>query len=139
MTEGRDWAMLVVLCAAALLSGILEVLFVPLYVGSVLVPIVIVFAVAGNLLLPRLGRVLVASGAGSLVPFLSWLVPVLGLTLFPRPEGDVLVPGGNGQQWTFYGVLLGGCLAGFASTLGLLPPIRSRDRNHRVPSSASRG
>jgi hypothetical protein len=53
--------------------------------------------------------------AGSAAPFLCWLVPVLVLALLPRPEGDVLVAGSGGQQYAFYGVLLGGCVAGFIS------------------------
>jgi hypothetical protein len=123
MGEDRDWVMLVVLCAAAVLSGVLEVLFIPLYVGSVLLPVVVPLAIGGNLLLPRLGRTLVPTGAGAFAPFLAWLVPVLILALFPRPEGDVLVPGGGGQQWAFYGVLLGGCVAGCASAV-LGAPVR---------------
>jgi hypothetical protein len=127
MTEDRDWAMLVVLCVAAVFSGVLEVLFVPLYVGSVLVPVVVLFAVVGNLLLPRLGRTLVPSGAGAMAPFLCWLLPVLVLALIARPEGDVLVQGGGGQQWTFWGLLLGGCAAGFATVITTAPPPRTRE------------
>src|SRR5256885_1765000 len=123
VSRRSGWVMRVVLCLTAALSGILEVLFVPLYVGSVLIPVVVPLAIAGNLLLPYLGRALVPSGAGALAPVAAWLVPVLVLALFPRPEGDVLVPGGGGLQWTFYGLLLGGCAAGFVSiVLSAGPP-----------------
>lgn len=131
MNQPRDWLILVVLCVTALLSGVLEVLFVPLYVGSVLVPVVVLFAIGGNVLLPYLGRTLVPTSAGTLAPFLSWLIPVLGLALFPRPEGDVLVPGGGGQQWTFYGLLLGGCVAGFISIVLTAGPPRQRSMTRR--------
>jgi hypothetical protein len=33
----------------------------------------------------------------------------------PRPEGDVLVRGGGGEQWVFYAALLGGAAAGTAT------------------------
>ena len=128
MGEDRDWAMLVVLCAAAVLSGVLEVLFVPLYVGSVILPIVALFAVAGNVLLPVLGRILVATEAGALAPLICWLLPVLGLSLIARPEGDVLVAGEGGQQYVFYAVLFGGCLA------GVLTVVLLRPRQQRPPS-----
>jgi hypothetical protein len=134
MGEDRDWVMLAVLCVAALLSGLLELLFVPLYIGSVPFPIVVPIAIGGNLLLPRVGRTLVPSGAGALAPVLSWVAPVLVLALFPRPEGDVLVPGGGGAEWTFYGLLLGGCVAGFASIVLTSPPPAARRR----PRPASR-
>jgi hypothetical protein len=133
MSENRDWVMLIVLCVGAALSGVLEVLFVPLYVGSVLVPVVVPLAIAGNLLLPRLGRALVPTGAGTLAPVLSWLAPVLVLALFPRREGDVLVPGGGGPQWTFYGLLLGGCVAGFTSLVLSSPPPAAR-RGRAAPT-----
>ena len=126
MRENRDWAMLVVLCAAALLGGTLEVLFIPLYVGSVIFPVVAVFAVAGNVLLPVLGRNLVATEAGALAPLLCWLLPVLGLSLVVRPEGDVLVAGAGGQQYVFYAVLFGGCLAGVLTVVLLRPAPRPR-------------
>ena len=92
----RDVAGLVLLCAAALLAGVLEVLFVPFYVGSGLVPVV----------LPIADRDATGTGcgsdtsgcattAGAVAPLVAWVVPVLGLTTFPRPEGDVL---DRGQQ-----------------------------------------
>jgi hypothetical protein len=126
MREGRDWLGLVVLCAAAVLAGLLELLFVPLYLGSVLFPVSILAAVLGNALWPRLGHALVRSGAGAFLPLVAWLVPVLGLSLVGRPEGDVIVLGGNGQELTFYAVLLLGCLSGFVSAIVVTGPGTSR-------------
>jgi hypothetical protein len=63
-----------------------------------------------------------------MAPFLCWLLPVLVLALLPRPEGDVVVQGGGGQQWAFYGLLLGGCVAGFATVVLTGPPPRTRQQ-----------
>jgi hypothetical protein len=47
-----------------------------------------------------------------------WLLTVLLLSL-PRPEGDVLIPGGSGtQEWVSYGLVLVGGTAG-AITIAL--------------------
>jgi hypothetical protein len=106
---------LVLVCAVALLAALLEVLLVPLRSGTVFVPVTVLFAIFGNIALPRAGHVF-ASGKGPMVaPFAFWLIAVVGLSLTTRPEGDVLVPGGGGDQWVFYGVLLGGAVAGVSS------------------------
>lgn len=107
-----DWAGVVLLCACAALAALLELAFIPLYAGSIVVPVVVAGALVGNVVLPMMARGLVGSTAGALVPFLTWLVVVLIFgVLFPRPEGDVLLPGGS-LTWVSYGVLLGGTLAG---------------------------
>ncbi len=111
----REWVPLVLLCASAVLCGLLNVLLIPLYLGSVLVPVAVVVAVAVNVALPTWGFALISATAGAVAPFVCWLVPVLGLAMVPRPEGDVVVLGGGGQQYVFYGVLLLGCVAGFGS------------------------
>jgi hypothetical protein len=110
------------LCGCAVLSALLEMLLVPLYVGSTLVPIAVVFAVAGNITLPVLAKWLVPTGRVMLAPFFCWLVPVIVLVLFPRPEGDVILPGGGGGvEWVGYGVLLGGIAAGIATVITAMP------------------
>jgi hypothetical protein len=123
--EFGDRAQVVLLSVCAILSAALEVLFVPLYLGSVVFPIVVVFAVVGNIVLPRLAFGLVPSPRAALAPFLSWLIVVLVLVFLPRPEGDVLVEGAGGQVYTFYGLLLGGAVAGTVTIVllkGLTPP-----------------
>ena len=112
---GADWALVGLISAVALLSGVLEVLLVPLYAGSVLVPLSAVLAVLGNLALPRLGFATIRMPAGALIPVLSWLVPVLALVVIARPEGDILVAGGGAQQWNYYAMVLLGGGAGFGS------------------------
>lgn len=109
------WAGLVLVCAAAALAALIELLLVPLYVGSQLVPVAAVFGVVSNVAFPRLARVFLDRPAAMLAPFACWLLPTVLLALTPRPEGDVLVPGGSGVQWVFYALLFGGILAGIVT------------------------
>ncbi len=119
-----DRVIVALIAACALLLGTLEVFLIPFYVGSVLVPVAVVLAIAGNLVLPRWAYAAVPSGGVAALPFVAWLLPVLALPLYPRADGDVLVLGGGAQQWTFYGTVLLGCAAGFASILQLTGPAR---------------
>ena len=110
---GWAWLGVAVLCGCAVLSGVLELFLVPLYVGSVLIPVAVVLAVASNVALPRLACTLVATTTATVLPFAFWLLAVIVVGVLPRPEGDVVLPGGGGAlQWVSYGVLLGGALAG---------------------------
>jgi hypothetical protein len=118
-----DWSGVVVFCLCAALGGVLELLLVPLYAGSVIVPISVLGAVFFNIALPKLARSLVDSTLASVLPFLSWLAVVIVLGMLPRPEGDVILPGGGGAaEWVAYGVLLGGALAGTVTVVALTNP-----------------
>lgn len=122
---GCAWAGVALLCGCAVLSGILALFLVPLYAGSVLVPVAVVVAVTSNVALPRLARTLVETTTAAVLPFACWLVTVVVVGVLPRPEGDVVLPGGGGAlQWASYGVLLGGALAG-TFTVSLSGPGRS--------------
>jgi hypothetical protein len=113
-----------VVCAVGVLSAILEVLLIPLRIGAVMIPITVLFAIGGNVALPQLAKVFVDASGAMVAAFLSWLLPMLVLSLLPRPEGDVLVRGGGGEQWVYYGVLLGGAIAGTATVVLQGPPRR---------------
>lgn len=116
-----------VLCLCALLAGLLELLFVPLYVGGSVLPLAVLGACVGNVVLPRMARSLVDSTAASLAPFLVWLAVVLVLGLAPREEGDVVLPGNGAGEWVAYGVLLGGAVAGTVTiVLGTGPSLTAR-------------
>jgi hypothetical protein len=66
------------------------------------------------------------------VPFVAWLAVVLVLSSFPRPEGDVIYPGGGAVEWCSYGTLLGGTAAGaimlVRMTLAQAAPPKSAQR-----------
>jgi hypothetical protein len=101
------------LCLCAALAGLLELLLVPLYAGSALVPVAVLLAIASNIALPRMSRALIDRTGAAVLPFLSWLVVIGVIALVPRPEGDVILPAGSvGVQLVGYGVLLGGSMAG---------------------------
>lgn len=119
-----DLVGIVVLCACAVLAGLLELLLVPLYVGGTLVPVAVVAAVASNIALPRMARALFDRTVAAAAPFLAWLVTVTVVGLMPRPEGDVVLPGGGSLQLVSYGVLLGGAVAGTLTVvIGSTPPL----------------
>lgn len=119
----------IVLCAlCAVLAAALTVLLTPLYWGGAIIPLSIVLAVAANVGLPLLVRLLGGAPLASAVPFVLWLITVLVLGM-SRPEGDVLLPAGNGAQpWVTYGMLAAGTLAGGVTVLAQTmsrPPARS--------------
>jgi hypothetical protein len=116
-STGLAWAGVALLCGCAVLAGVISLFLVPLYAGSVLIPVAVAVAVVTNIALPRLARGLVATTPATVAPFLSWLVTVIVVGVMPRPEGDVVLPGGSGLQWVSYGVLLGGALTGTLTTV----------------------
>jgi hypothetical protein len=136
-----DWLGVLVLVLCGLLSGLLDALLVPLYAGSVIVPLAVVTAVVGNVALPTLARMLVPRGGIAALPFVGWLIVVVVFGSVARPEGDVILPGApGGAKWVSYGMLLLGTLAG-AGTLLLASnparppaaPTRDADRTGRRP------
>jgi len=106
---------LVLVCLSAVLFGLLNVFFVPFYVGSSLVPIAAVAAVVGNIALPSLALAATGRAGPGIATVLCWFVPVVVLTMYVRPEGDVIVLAQTDQEYTFYGLLLGGAIAGLAT------------------------
>jgi hypothetical protein len=115
------------LCAA--LSAVLESLLVPLYAGSVIVPIAVVLALAGNNVFPRLARSLVPSTLGALTPFVAWLVVMVGFGVLGRPEGDVILPGSpTAAALMTYAALLGGAVVGTFTVVWLTPPPLTKEQ-----------
>jgi hypothetical protein len=104
------------------LAGLLEALLVPYYIGTVIVPVAVLLAVASNIALPRLARSLVPTTLATAAPFVAWLLVMIGFGVIARPEGDVILPGGTGLQWVTYGVLLGGALVGTINLVVLATP-----------------
>jgi hypothetical protein len=116
------WAGVAVVSACAALAALVEALLVPLYAGSVIVPVAVLLAVAGNLAFPRMARTQVPTTFASLVPLLVWLA-VMFLFLAGRPEGDIAFPGKPGAVvWVFYGTVFGGAVAGVVAIVTAIPP-----------------
>lgn len=133
-TERRargDYAVLAIVCASAIVAGTIEVLLIPLHVGGTALPITVLFGILTAFALPRLGLWLTQTLAGGVVPLACWLITVLAVAFYPRPEGDVLVLGGkSSQQWVLFAMIVAGALAGFRTVLrgaeALAPPRVSR-------------
>jgi hypothetical protein len=89
----------------ALWFAVLEVLWLPLHVGSVPVPVSIPVAVAVNLLLVSQTHRLTGSRVAAALPGVVWLVVVL-VASRRRDEGDLLLTGGwQGMAFLLFGVL----------------------------------
>jgi Family of unknown function (DUF6113) len=105
----------VILSACAALSAMLAALLVPLRWGTVIVPVSVLIAVASTAGLIVLAWRAVRSVALAAIPFAIWVVTVLVLSQ-ARPEGDVVLPGGQtGVVYVVYATMLGGFVAGLAT------------------------
>jgi hypothetical protein len=103
------WAVAAVAAAAWL--AVLEVLWLPLRAGTVLVPLSVLVAVLGNVVVVEAVHLLSGSRTVAVLPALTWLVVALAAAS-RRPEGDLLVLAGN-QDLGVLGLvfLLAGLLA----------------------------
>ena len=103
------WSVAAVVVSAWL--ALVEVLWLPLRVGGVPVPVSLAAAVFGNLLLVGAARRLSGSRLVAVLPALVWLGVALAAAS-RRPEGDLLLPGGDTvTQLTNLGFLLVGVVA----------------------------
>jgi hypothetical protein len=102
------WAVLAVAGAAWL--AVAEVLWLPLRIGGLLVPLSVLAAVVGNLLLVDVVRWGSRSRAVALLPALTWCAIAAAATM-RRPEGDLLVVGSGGLGAVGLAFLLLGVLA----------------------------
>ncbi len=129
------WAGVVLLAVCGVLSGWLEALFVPFYLGSVVFPFTLVAVVVGNVLLPRMAARLVTSTLAAALPFLGWLLVILGLVFVGSPGGDVILPGGGqlGPVVVSYTLMLLGTVVGAMAVVTAVPP-QPRVGPPRVPS-----
>jgi hypothetical protein len=123
--DAVGWAGVALFTVCAILVALVELFLVPLRDGVVLVPIAVVLAIVGNVVLPRMSYSLVRRTSGAVAPVLGWLLVVLVVALLPRPEGDVVLPGGGYVQWVSYGVLLGGAIAGTVTIVMVGTPVRA--------------
>jgi hypothetical protein len=116
------WAVLTVAVAGWL--TIVEVFWLPLRVAGVPVPVSVLAAVAGNLLLVAAARRLSGSRAVAVLPALVWLAVALAGAM-RRPEGDLLITGGDAatQVVNLGYLLLGVVAAAFAVGRALGTPV----------------
>ncbi len=124
---GTGWALVAVVVAAWL--ALVEVFWLPLAVGAVPVPLSVLAAVAGNVLLVRLAHRLSGSRVVAVLPALVWLVVALAATV-RRPEGDLVLigtgaTGAVGLAFLGCGVVAAAFAAGRVIATPTVSPARS--------------
>jgi hypothetical protein len=116
------WGVVFVVLAAWL--ALVEVFWVPLRIGLVPVPVSVVAAVVGNLLLVGAAHRLSGSRVVAVLPALVWLVVAIAASI-RRPEGDLVLAGEGYRAIVPMAVLLLGVVsAAFAVARVLIAPRR---------------
>jgi hypothetical protein len=137
----RPWALLGWAVLAVVVAGwlaLVEVFWLPLRIGPVLVPVSLLAAVVGNLLLPAQALRLSRSRVVAVLPAAVWLTVALAATM-PRPEGDLVLTGGGALGAVGLAFLLAGVVsAAFAVGRVLTGPARRPPRADGGPGGVSR-
>lgn len=120
--EVAGWGVLAVAVAGWL--ALVEVFWLPLRVGGVPLPLSVLAAGVGNVLLVRLAHRLSGSRVVGVLPAVVWLVVALASTV-RRPEGDIVMAGGGttgtvGLAFLLVGVVTASAAAG--RVLAARPP-----------------
>ena len=132
------WSVLAVAVAAWL--SIVEVLWLPLRVGGVLVPVSVAAALLGNPVLVFLAFRVSRSRAVAVLPAAVWVVVALAASS-RRPEGDLLILGGGATGAVNLAFLLLGIVSAafaVARVLGRRRGAGGPPRAHDVQAGASR-
>jgi hypothetical protein len=107
--------------------ALVEVFWLPLRVGGVLVPVSVLAAVVGNLLVVAEAYRWSRSRVVAVLPALAWLAVALAATR-RRPEGDLVIVGTGALGYVGLAFLLIGVVAAaFAVGRVLAAPRRPRD------------
>jgi hypothetical protein len=106
--ERMCWALTAVVVGGWL--ALVEVFWLPLRVGGVLVPLSILVAVVANLLLPAAALRISGSRLVAVLPALSWLAVAIA-AMIRRPEGDLVMTGGGATGVVNLAFLMIGVLA----------------------------
>jgi hypothetical protein len=120
----------------ALWLALAEVFWLPLRVGGVLVPVSIVVAVVGNLLLPTAALRLSGSRLVAVLAVVPWLVVAVA-AMVRRPEGDLVMSGSEALGAVNLAFLMLGVLAAAFSVGRVLggprrPPVSADEAPARV-------
>ena len=123
----------------AVWMALVEVFWLPLRIGGLLVPVSVVAAVVANLLFPRLALRLSGSRLVAGLTGVAWLVVVVA-GMIRRPEGDLLIVGGGSTGVVNLAFLLCGVLAAaFAvgrALGGPRPPVSREPARDRAGSGS---
>ena len=143
MSRARQWSGGVLALVVAVWLATVEVFWLPLRMGGVLLPVSVVVAVVGNLLLPRLALRLSASRLVAALTGVAWLVVVVA-AMIRRPEGDLLITGGGATgvvnlAFLMLGVLAAAFAVGRALGGPRRPPVRPRETPVARPAGSGTG
>jgi hypothetical protein len=127
------WAVLAVVVAVWL--TLVEILWLPLRIGGVLVPVSVLAAVVGNLLLVGAAYRMSRSKIVAALPAVVWMALAL-LASQRRPEGDLLIVGGGALGWVNLAYLLFGVVAA-AVAVGRV--VSGGRRRRREPAGSGTG
>jgi hypothetical protein len=128
------WGLTALVVAAWLTLA--EVFWLPLRVGGVLVPVSVVVAVVGNLLLPTAALRLSGSRLVAVLAVVPWLVVAVA-AMVRRPEGDLVMSGSEALGAVNLAFLMLGVLAAAFSVGRVLggprrPPVSADEAPARV-------
>jgi hypothetical protein len=102
----------------AVLAAVLEVLLVPVRLGTVVLPVSVVLAVVTTVVIPILAGTVTGRTAGAALPLAAWIITVVVLSQ-ARREGDVLLVGSAPLVYVTYAMLGLGAVSGIATVLAL--------------------
>ena len=128
------WGLTALVVAAWL--ALAEVFWLPLRVGGVLVPVSVVVAVVGNLLLPTAALRMSGSRLVAVLAVVPWLVVAVA-AMVRRPEGDLVMSGSEALGVVNLTFLMLGVLAAAFSVGRVLggprrPPVSADEAPARV-------
>jgi hypothetical protein len=132
-SEAVAWGIVAVLVAGWL--ALVEVFWLPLRIGGVLVPLSVLAAVVGNLMLTAAAHRVSGSRVVAVLPAVVWLVVAVA-AMIRRPEGDLVLTGGGATGTVnLLFLLLGVTAAAFGVGRALAGPRRGPAA--RVPDVAT--
>jgi hypothetical protein len=139
--ERACWALTAVIVAGWL--ALVEVFWLPLRLGGVLVPLSVPVAVVANLLLPAAALRFSGSRLIAVLPAVTWLVVAVA-AMIRRPEGDVVMTGGGASGVVNLAFLMLGVLAAAFSVGRVLggprqPPVRAETVPAPDPAGSGTG
>jgi len=130
-----DYLLLALICLTSAVAGVIELLLVPRYLGGTIFPICVPLAMLTTYALPMLGFWLTRAAKGAVLPLVCWIVPVLVLGFWSRPDGDVVIAGGNSEQWVALVMIVAAMVVGFRVVIvGTLPPRQLAPSQPKEPS-----
>ncbi len=122
-----------VILVLAAICAIVEVFYLPLRAGPVLLPVSVLAAVAGNVAFTRAMYEVAGSVWPAMLPGVVWLA-VIGRSAIARPEGDQLITDG-GASTAIAVVNLGFLLLGSLALAFAVGTLRRPERTQRPPAT----